>query len=141
MLGLDQWASINHFSREEFVSPDTKTEDMDYTFMYNLDGLRGDCGFPFRINSGWRSPNHNHLIGGAEHSPHLEGLAVDIAVWGKQAFVLLDQISKFNAAQITPYFTGIGIAQRGAVQHRFVHVDAARPIDSVRPRPWVWTYS
>ena len=135
-----QWASLRYFHREEFISPDTRTEDMNAQFLLNLDELRAMAGFAFHINSGWRSKAHNHALGGAAHSAHLEGLAVDIAVYGEQAFKLLDQISEFNSAQGVPYFTGIGIKQTGTPKSRFIHLDAAKAIEGVRPRPTVWSY-
>ena len=50
---------------------------------------------PIIINSGFRSPDTNHLCGGATHSNHLTGCAVDIHCAGKEqairyACILLD---------------------------------------------------
>lgn len=40
--------------------------------------LRGIWGKPMVVNSGYRSPQHNALIGGASNSAHLYCQAVDI---------------------------------------------------------------
>jgi len=41
----------------------------------SLDGNR-----PIRITSGYRCPPHNREVGGVEHSLHMRGQAVDVAV-------------------------------------------------------------
>ena len=58
-----------------------------------LYGQRGVS--PIIINSGFRSPDTNQLCGGATHSNHLTGCAVDIHCMGKEqairyACILLD---------------------------------------------------
>ena len=52
-------------------------------------------GEPIRINSGYRSPQHNRKIGGAANSNHLTGCACDIRVSGMEqalryAVILMD---------------------------------------------------
>lgn len=48
----------------------------------NLQVLRTEIGRPIRINSGYRSPEHNRRIGGAAESQHVLGRAADITVDG-----------------------------------------------------------
>lgn len=43
-----------------------------------LEVIREATGGPIHILSGYRSPEHNKKVGGAEHSQHVEGRAVDI---------------------------------------------------------------
>ena len=55
----------------------------------------GEGDDPIIINSGYRSPDTNQLCGGATHSNHLTGCAVDIHCAGKEqairyACILLD---------------------------------------------------
>ena len=55
----------------------------------------GEGDDPIIINSGFRSPDTNQLCGGATHSNHLTGCAVDIHCAGKEqairyACILLD---------------------------------------------------
>ena len=55
----------------------------------------GEGDDPIIINSGYRSPDTNQLCGGATHSNHLTGCAVDIHCAGKvqairYACILLD---------------------------------------------------
>jgi hypothetical protein len=63
-------------------------------YRYNM--LYGQRGVsPIIINSGFRSPDTNQLCGGATHSNHLTGCAVDIHCMGKEqairyACILLD---------------------------------------------------
>ena len=56
---------------------------------------RGNCEQPIVINSGYRSPQVNKLVGGVATSNHLTGCAVDIRVLGMEqllryAVILLD---------------------------------------------------
>lgn len=47
-----------------------------------LQWFRDLFGVPGIITSGWRSPAHNLEIGGATHSEHMDGRAVDIVFRG-----------------------------------------------------------
>lgn len=38
------------------------------------------CRFPFSVTSWLRTPSRNEMFGGAEHSLHLSGLAVDVVL-------------------------------------------------------------
>lgn len=44
-----------------------------------LEKIRSLVGQPLLITSGWRCKQHNMRVGGAYKSPHLKGLAADIA--------------------------------------------------------------
>jgi uncharacterized protein YcbK (DUF882 family) len=48
----------------------------------NLQVLRDEVKRPIRINSGYRSPQHNRKVGGATKSRHVVGDAADIVVTG-----------------------------------------------------------
>lgn len=45
-----------------------------------LEKIRSAVGEPIHILSGYRTPEHNKLVGGKPKSQHVEGRAVDIAV-------------------------------------------------------------
>lgn len=47
-------------------------------FVKALDTARGIAGVPFRITSGYRTPEHNEEVGGMPNSAHTQGLAVDL---------------------------------------------------------------
>lgn len=47
-----------------------------------LQPLRDRLQRKIRIVSGYRSPTHNHFVGGAKHSQHMEARAADIEVEG-----------------------------------------------------------
>ena len=48
----------------------------------NLQILRDHLGLPIKVNSGYRSPEHNAKVGGVKNSQHLLGKAGDIKVIG-----------------------------------------------------------
>ena len=43
-----------------------------------LQSVRNKCNTPININSGYRCPQHNKLVGGAKHSQHVQATAADI---------------------------------------------------------------
>jgi len=51
--------TFRHFTRKEFDCQQTGENDMQDEFIHSLDTLRHECGFSFRITSGYRSPSHS----------------------------------------------------------------------------------
>ena len=98
--------------------------NMNQEFLSKLDEARELAGIPFKINSAYRSPEHNAKIGGKPNSSHLRGLAVDISVTNsRQRFVILESLIRVG-------FNRIGIADT------FIHVD----LDKEKSEKVVWTY-
>jgi len=48
----------------------------------NLQVIRDEIGKPIKINSGYRSPEHNKSVGGVKNSMHVKGKAADITIQG-----------------------------------------------------------
>lgn len=77
-------------------------------------------GKPFEVISGYRSPGTNAMLrqqghGVAEHSLHMDGLAIDIRVQGIQ-------LAKLRSAAIALEAGGVGYYPK----EQFVHVDVGR---------------
>lgn len=109
---------IRHFKQSEFDSPDVVGSgvNMDFEFLVRLDGLRGLMGIPFKINSGFRTLEHNRKIGGATGSPHRKGMAADISTrgWTEQnRWRILEYAKEMG-------FTGIGISPT------YIHLDTMK---------------
>ena len=51
---------------------------MQAAFMDRLDFARRALGGPIVVVSGWRCPDHNKAVGGAEASLHMQGRAADL---------------------------------------------------------------
>lgn len=120
-----QWENVQHFKQSEFDSPDLKGSGagMDPAFIYRLDALRCLVDKAFRINSGYRTPARNKVVGGEPGSAHLTGHAVDISTsgWTKQQrrdLIIYARRLGFN---------GIGIGSS------YIHVDTL-------PRKAAWVY-
>ena len=117
---------FKHFSLEEFDSPDFEGsgQNMDNEFLYMLDDARDIAGIPFKINSGYRTEDHNKKVGGKKDSSHLIGLAADISCKdSRQRSIML---SSFRAVG----FTRIGIGKT------FIHVDS----DMSKDNHVTWLY-
>lgn len=94
-----------------------------------LEQIRAELGFPLKINSWYRSPNHP--IERAKDKPgvHTTGLAVDIGIYGDRAYKLLWVAMKYGVERI-------GIKQTGNLGGRFIHLDIGKEY----PRPRIWSY-
>ena len=115
-----------NFKSYEFDSPDLKGSGqfMDETFLSMLDEARTEAKIPFKINSGYRTTEHNKVVGGVKSSSHLKGVAADIKCTDSRSrFIILN-------ALIQAGFTRIGIA------NTFIHVDC----DIDKPQMVSWVY-
>lgn len=86
-----------HFKKEEFRSKDGA--HFPYEVKQNLkvlaeqlEVLREHFQKPININSGYRSPEHNAKVGGAENSQHLLGKAADVVIDGVSPDEVADAI-------------------------------------------------
>ena len=73
---------------------------------------------------GFRCIPHNTEVGGAKHSKHLAGIAVDISTWGMTSEFLYH----FMSGAVNGGFTGIGVGKN------FVHIDTRKD------KSKVWVY-
>ena len=113
------------FRLEEFNCTHTNRNEMDHEFLVKLDLLRENCGFPFRITSGWRDATHPAEARKAEPGTgtHCQGIAADIAVSnGFERMNIVHEALKLG-------FGGIGVSKS------FIH------IDDRKTTPVMWTYS
>ncbi|WP_442577873.1 D-Ala-D-Ala carboxypeptidase family metallohydrolase [Mesorhizobium sp. ASY16-5R] len=122
-----QWENVQHFTQREFDSPDLKGSGagMDPLTVYRLDALRCLIDKAFRINSGYRTPAHNRVVGGEPGSAHLIGQAADIGTLGwtkEQRRNLIILARKLG-------FVGIGIGTS------YIHLDTMQ-----RGRKVAWIY-
>ena len=117
---------MRNFNTHEFDSPDVKGSgvNMDSCFLEMLDKARDIAGIPFKINSGYRTLEHNAKVGGVNSSSHTRGLAVDIACNESRArFIIVSALKDAG-------FNRMGIS------NSFIHVDS----DSDKAQNVIWTY-
>lgn len=117
---------MKHFKQSEFDSPDDpgSGRHMDNGFLNKLDKAREVADIPFVITSGYRTEDHNALVGGVDSSAHTKGHAADIAC--------RDSTSRYNiinSLQVAG-FNRIGVAAT------FIHVDD----DPEKAPNVIWTY-
>lgn len=103
---------------------------MSQQFIYKLELLRARIGKPLKINSGWRSPEHNAAAKGATHSPHMLGRACDVCTLGWQPW----QRKQFVTEARTLGFMGFGI------DAHYIHLDDVTRKDGPYTRPLCWKY-
>lgn len=121
-----------YFSEQELSCPCCGVNHTKPDFLYKLNNLREECGFPFVVTSAYRCFKYNKEIGGKDRSPHPLGRGIDIHAIGGQALKVIQLAGKHG-------FTGIGVNQKGPSKGRFVHLDDM-PNELDRSRPWIWTY-
>lgn len=104
---------MKYFTRREFDSADApgSGSNMQTDFLFMLDQARAIAGIPFRINSGYRTPEHNARVGGSPTSSHMKGCAADIAHYSNKEALIIIQ------ACVRAGFRRIGLADT------FIHVD------------------
>lgn len=124
-----------HFDISEFDSPDeagSAEKVMDSAFLQMIDDARGIAGVPFRITSGFRTPEHNSKVGGVlpdaskgiKGSSHMYGYAADISCkTGADRELILN-------ALIRSGFRRIGVGST------FLHCD-----NDPDKYPSIWLYS
>jgi len=113
---------MKHFKLSDFNCKETGENEMCSHFLVRLDNLREACGFPFIVNSGYRSPEHSVEKAKSKPGFHAQGLATDIRCRDG------NKKRKIVAAAIAMGFNGIG------VYPTFIHVD-----DGIRVRPVIWS--
>ncbi len=118
--------NLKHFSINEFDSPDLPNSglNMDNDFLQMLDIAREIANIPFKINSGYRTKEHNKKVGGKSDSSHLVGKAVDIAYSNsRDRWIIITALQEAG-------FNRLGIAKT------FVHTDN----DQTKSPDVIWTY-
>lgn len=113
---------MRYFKLSEFDCKHTGRNEMQPEFLELIDKLRGACGFPFVITSGYRDPSHPIEAAKSKPGTHAQGIAADIKVsdWA-QAYILMREAFRLG-------FTGI------ALGNGFVHVD----IRKTTPVSWIY---
>lgn len=128
------WQQIIHFRESEFRCQCCGEAKMNMEFILLLDDLRHRVGMPLRVSSGYRCPWHNDKVSTTGfNGPHTTGRAVDLAIYGPDAFRVLTQ------ASLGGWMRGIGVNQKGPLNKRFLHLDNLEEPD--HPRPRIWSYA
>jgi len=118
--------NLKNFTIDEFDSPDLPSSglNMDNDFLQMLDIAREIANIPFKINSGYRTKEHNKKVGGKSDSSHLVGKAVDIAYSNsRDRWIIITALQEAG-------FNRLGIAKT------FVHTDS----DETKSPDVIWTY-
>lgn len=123
---------FKHFSWKEFDCKSGKgkgIDNMDKEFICLLDDARGIAGVPFKITSGYRTPEYNKSLleqgyKGSKNSSHTKGIAADI--YAKDSFTRFKIVTALMI---------VGINRIG-IGNNFIHCD----IDEDKSQQVLWTY-
>ena len=104
-------------------------DNMNFEFVTLLDKAREIAGIPFKVNSGFRTPEYNIELAKrgfkvAKNSPHMKGMAADISTTTSR------QRYKVMSALMEVGFKRIGIGEG------FIHCDN----DGSKSQDIIWTY-
>lgn len=69
-----------NFKVREFKCPCCGEIWIDTELLEALEALRARFNQPVIVNSGYRCERHNHAVGGASYSYHMQGMAADIKI-------------------------------------------------------------
>jgi len=114
---------MKYFTEFEF----NEFEKMNPKLLEKLDQLREAYGYPIKLTSTYRSPDHPIEAKKEKPGEHSHGAAVDIACVGGEATF------KLVKAAIEVGFKRIGISRK----NNFVHVGIGYP---GAPETTIWTY-
>ena len=117
-----------NFSRSEFACRHCGENKMDDRAIDEFQKIRNEVGFPLTVTSGYRCPDHPAERAKARPGTHSRGIAADFLVSHDRARILLEQAIRRRLG-------GIGIAQKGSIEERFIHID----VDPDRVG-LIWTY-
>ena len=126
MTSLDD---LKYFTRKELACQHCGKEGMDPQFMGFVEELREELGFPFRVTSAYRCPDHPIEQKKSAPGTHTTGQAIDINVYGDQG-VAFAQLALAKGIQ------RIGFAQKGPNNKRFIHIDDAQEERFTKPTMW-----
>jgi len=114
---------MKHFNESEF----NEFDKMDKALLIMLDNLREVYGYPIKITSSYRSPEHPIEARKTKPGEHAYGAAVDmVCVGGEATFKLVEAAIKVG-------FTRIGISRKKNFVHVGIGYEGAPPMT-------IWTY-
>jgi zinc D-Ala-D-Ala carboxypeptidase len=112
---MNDTPSIYHYFTDEEI------KSLDKEFVALLDQARHLAGVPFVISSGYRTPEHNADVGGANDSAHCKGLAIDLVVTNDiSAGCILKGLYAVGLTRIGLYFIK---SYDGVLGWSHIHVD------------------
>lgn len=113
-----------YYNLNAFDSPDLPNSyiNMNQKVIDVLDNLTELSGIHFMVNSGYRTLEHNMLVGGIVNSEHTKGNAIDIHVSDAATrYIVIKNLLLLNVSRIGVY-------------NLFIHFD----VSSVKPQNVIW---
>ena len=122
-----------NFTPRELADRHTGLLVVDTDFLDWLQAVRDLYGFPMNISSGTRTPEHQMIKSGRRTGAHVDGMAVDVLVYGERALRLVRIVSGMGVL-------GLGVSQTGPIETRYLHLDRWTKAPP-GTRPGLWSYA
>ena len=122
-----------NFNLKEFECKGNGEVKLHSKLLELLQSVRDEFDKPIKINSGYRSKEHNERVGGAKRSQHLRGTAVDISIRN------LDFTDRKVATVVRQLADEIGIGRDNlgiGYGGTFLHIDVRGLIGDRSPVEW-----
>jgi uncharacterized protein YcbK (DUF882 family) len=126
---IEKWQWSQYFSPKEMADRQDGSLVIDGDFMNWLYDVRIYFNKPMIVSSGYRTLEHQRTVSDAKNSSHVDGQAVDILVFGTDAYDLVGIAMELGVL-------GLGINQKGEYNKRYIHLD----MSFRRNQPIIWTY-
>jgi uncharacterized protein YcbK (DUF882 family) len=111
---------------KDFESPDTHEVMLDEDLVVRLATLEHNLQLKLTIESGYRTPEHNAAVGGADHSLHMKGQAVDVSSSELELKILATAAAEAGFKTVIAY-----------KEKQIVHCALGPQDQVIVPRDWV----
>jgi uncharacterized protein YcbK (DUF882 family) len=115
--------SENFYLNEFECNDGSHLVKLDSELLHKLQQLRTKLGRSIKINSGYRTPEHNKKVGGSPNSQHLLGTAADIVVSGINPIIVMREAILLGFKGVKAYST-------------FTHVDVRKELKNTSGRSY-----
>lgn len=95
MIGIEAGQVTQNFNINEFRCKGSGRVQMSRDVITRLQQLRDHLNVPITVTSGYRSPEHNRRVNGADGSLHTKGMAADIVANGVPVGRLVEAAKQF----------------------------------------------
>lgn len=129
LTGTDNFSAAEVNGASSQPIPDSAANNLQNITLPAAEQLRAVFGVPFRLTSAYRNVAHNEAVGGAIHSAHVVGLAIDGVPQGLTVEAMAAALLDAQAGGTLPAFDQIILYADGHVHLGMSAVFARRQLE------------